>query len=424
LTGVYGTMLRAPMQASSPYTTAFLAGDDLPNSWGPNGTVVPNDGLYGLQQATVFACVRVIAEDVASLPIHVYRRRGDGGKERDPGHRLYSLLHDAPNEEMSTVNFWETMVTWACTWGNAFAQIRTDRLGRVVPAEDGGGLWPLRSDRMRFYRNERRGLVYEYRTPGEAIPKKFTADEIFHLRGLSTDGLMGFSPIQMAGGPLLLAMAAERFGINFFDNGSRPGGVLTVKGRLSKDSADRLKSDFESMLRGSHNAHRVTVLEEDSSFHPLSIPPEDGQFLETREYQREEICGMYRVAPHMIASLRRSTNNNIEHQGLEHVIYCLRPWLRRIEAEIKRQLIPEATHFCEFLVDGLLRGDAYGRAQALQIQLQNGALSPNEWREIENRNPREDEDGDKFLRPMNMEIAGEPSEPEPALAGRTNGTGR
>lgn len=394
---IYGSML-AP-KASSPWTDAFLAGDDLPNAWGPYGTVAV-DGTASLQQSTVYSCVRVIAEDVASLPLHIYRRLDGGGKERDAGHPLYGMLHDAPNPEMSSGNFWETMVGWCASWGNAFAQIQFDRLDRPLY------LWPLRSDRMRLRRNDRRELIYEYRYEDKAKPDEFPADEIFHLRGWGANGILGYSPIQVAGGPVLLALAAERFGINFFQNGSRPGGVVTMKTALSDPARQRFKTEFEALYRGVENAHRIAVLEEEAAFTPFSIPQEDAQFLETRKYQRSEIAGLFRMQPHMIADLDRSTNNNIEQQSLEHVTYTLRPWLIRIEREIKRQLMPERTHFVEFLVDGLLRGDAEGRARSLQIQRQNGALNADEWREIENRNPLPDGSGQVYWQPVNMMEAG------------------
>lgn len=406
---------RMEPRASSPYTDAFVRGDDMPNAWGPFGTVAM-DGTAGMQIGAVYACVKILTEDIATLPLHIYRRLPNGGKERAPDHPLYTMLHDQPNPEMTKVNWLEAIVGHTVNWGNGFSQIRRDRLDR--PLE----LWPLRPDRMRIERDDRRQLRYRY-TDDDGKRHTFRANEILHVRGLSSNGLIGFSPIQVAGGPFLLAMNAERYGLSFFGNGSRPGGVITVEGELTPEGRANLRAQWESQFMGSNNASRVAVLEQGTSWTQVGVPPEDAQFLETRKFQRSEIAGMFRVQSHMINDLEKATFSNIEQQSLEHVVYTIRPWLVRIEAEIKRQLIPEPDYFAEFLVDGLLRGDAYGRAQALQIQRQNGVLTADEWREIENRNPLPNAHGEDTWMPSNMQVVGQEPPAPPLPTGRSpNGT--
>lgn len=409
---------RSAPVASSPYTDAFVRGDDLPNSWGPYGDV-QMEGNHGLSVAAYYSCVKILSEDVSTLPLHIYRRLPNGGKERATDHPLYRALHDQPNPEMTSVNLFETLVANTVAWGNGFAQIRLDRLDRPT-----GELWPLRPDRMRIEREDvadrfgRRHLKYCYRQT-DGSQTDFREEEILHVRGLSSNGLIGFSPVQVAAGPFLLAKQAERFGISWFTNGSRPGGIVTVKGQLGNEGRQQLKAQIEGLFMGAGNASRVAVLEEDTSWTTVGTPPEDAQFLETRKYQRSEIAGMFRVQSHMINDLEKATFSNIEQQSLEHVVYTIRPWLVRIEQEIKRRLIPEPDYFAEFLVDGLLRGDAYGRAQALQIRRQNGTLTADEWREMENQNPLPDERGQDTWMPVNMQVVGAPP-PEP-LAGPPNG---
>lgn len=406
--------------ASSPYTEAFVRGDDLPNAWGPFGEVAM-DGTNGLSIAAYYSCVKILAEDVSTLPLHIYRRLPGGGKERATDHRLYATLHDRPNPEMTGVNLWETLMGHTVMWGNGFAQIRLDRLDRPT-----GELWPLRPDRMKIEREAvadaqgRRHLVYCYRTDdGQEVD--FREEEILHVRGLSSNGLIGFSPIQVVGGPFLLSRNAERFGISWFTNGSRPGGVVTVKGQLSPEGRATLRDQIEGRFLGASNGSRVAVLEEDTSWTTVGTPPEDAQFLETRKFQRAEIAGMFRVQAHLINDLERATFNNIEMLSLEHVVYTLRPWLVRIEQEIKRRLLPDPEYFAEFLADGLLRGDAVGRATALQIRRQNGTLTADEWREMENQNPLPDGRGEDTWMPSNMQVVGSVGSVSPSPLLPTNG---
>jgi HK97 family phage portal protein len=370
----------------------------LLEAWGGSSTATGKTvSVAGsLAFVPVYACVRLLASSIASLPLPVYRRLPGGGKERDPGHPLYTLLHDQPNPEMTSCELRQALVGHLLLWGNAYASIESDSAGRVV------GLWPLRPDQMRVERSTTSGqVIYRYTLP-EGEERILLADEVMHWRGLSTDGLMGYSPITLAREAVGMGLAAEEYGARFFGNDSRPGGVLKSPKPLTPAAAGNLKESWESAHMGLSNRHRVAVLEEGVEWQSIGIPPKDAQFLELRQFQRSEIAMLFGVPPHMIGDTEKSTSwgTGIEQQGIGFVTYTLRPWLVSIEQRIRADLFTESdreTWFAEFLVDGLLRGDAKGRAESLAIQRQNGVLNADEWREIENRNPLPDGQGKIFL---------------------------
>lgn len=375
-----------------------------------SGTGIWVDAGTAMTSAVVYACVNVLAQTIASLPLLVYRRLPSGGKERSPEHRLYSILHDAPNPEMTSYEFRACLVGHVCLWGNAYAEIEMSDAGI-------NGLWPLRPDRMTPARNEAGELVYDYRLPSGQT-KRFRFQQIMHWRGLSSNGIIGYSPIQQAAEAIGLDLATRQYGAKFFGNDSRPGGILTHPNKLSPDAAKRLKASWEDAHRGLSNSQRVAVLEEGVQWTAIGIPPEQAQFLETRRYGRAEIAALYRVPLHLINDLERATFSNIEHQSLEFVQYSLVPWLVQIEQGIKRDLFRisdgKRTHFAEHLVDGLLRGDVASRFGAYQVARQNGWLNANEIRMLENLNPIPGEEGSTYLWPANMtpaQVALKPPEP-------------
>jgi hypothetical protein len=234
---------------------------------------------------------------------------------------------------------------------------------------------------------------------------------VWHLRGLSSDGLVGLSPIQLMRQAIGLGMATEEFGARFFGNDARPGGVLQHPGVLGNEAFERLQSSWETRHGGLSNSHRVAILEEGMQYSQIGIPPEDAQFLETRKFQVTEIARAFRVPPHMLADLERATFSNIEHQSIEFVVHSIRPWLVRWEQSIQQQLMLDRDrqkYFAEFVVDGLLRGDTVSRYQAYATGRQNGWLSANDIRTLENMNPVDG--GDIYLVPLNMvpaDMAGE-----------------
>lgn len=358
---------------------------------------VPVSDDSAMRFAAVHSCVRVISEDVAALPLRVYRRTEDGGKERWHGHPLYELLNDRPNGEMSSVSFKEALMVNALLTGNGYAFIEFDRAGRVK------ALWPMLSSEVTPYRNARGEL--RYRAGGEDL----AAAEVFHLPGLGFDGLVGLSPIAYARESIGLGMAAERYGEKFFKNGTHIGGVISVDDELTDDQFERTKAQFSSMFRGLQNAHGVPVLEGGAKYTPIGIAPEDAQFLETRKFQRSEIAAIYRVPPHMIGDLERATFSNIEQQDLAYLQRTLLPWLMRIEKESLAKLVhpQERSLICiEHDTANFMRGETASRMQAYSTAIMAGIMTPNEARQRENLNPMEG--GDTILLPLNMQPGAEP----------------
>lgn len=357
-----------------------------------------------MQTTAVYACVRILAESIAGLPLHVYAYRGEG-RERVPGHPLFTILHDAPNPEMTSFVFRETLMVHLLLWGNAYAQILRDRAGRVA------GLYPLLPNHMSVNRDEDGRLYYTYQRVTDENPNFkrgseviLPAEDVLHIPGLGFDGLIGYSPIAMARNAVGMTLACEEYGASFFANGARPGGVLQHPGVL-KDPA-KLRESWQAVYGGAANTGKVAVLEEGMTYQQIGIPPEEAQFLETRKFQVDEIARLYRIPPHMVGDLDKSSFSNIEQQSLEFVKYTLNPWVVRWEQALQKSLLfPEERkrYFIRFNVDGLLRGDYQSRMQGYAVGRQNGWLSANDIREIEDMNPiPAEEGGDTYLINGNM----------------------
>ena len=348
-----------------------------------------------MQTTAVYACVRILAETLASLPLHTYRYT-DNGKEKAIDHQLYYLLHDEPNPEMTSFVFRETLMSHLLLWGNAYAQIVRDRSGRVL------ALYPLLPDKMTVDRDSKGQVFYQYQTDGSTVTLR--NDSVLHIPGLGFDGLIGYSPIAMAKNAIGMAIATEEYGAKFFANGANPGGVLEHPG-VVKDPK-RIRDSWNAVYQGSGNAHRVAVLEEGMKFSPIGIPPEQAQFIATRKFQLNEIARIFRIPPHMIGDLEKSSFSNIEQQSLEFVIYTLDPWVVRWEQSIQKALLlptEKMEYFVKFNVDGLLRGDYQSRMNGYAVGRQNGWLSSNDIRELENLNRIPEElGGDLYLINGNM----------------------
>lgn len=348
-----------------------------------------------MQNSAVYACVRILAESVAALPLHVYKYKDGGGKERDTNHQLYSLLHDAPNSEMTSFVFREVMMANLLLWGNCYAQIRRDNLHRP------NALYPLEPQRMQVERDNNNKIVYQYTpTTGEGVQFKNSAtvtyrqEDILHIPALGFNGLIGFSPIAMARNAIGVSIACEEFGAKFFENGARPSGILSHPGTLK--NPEKLRESWHQAYGGTSNTGKVAVLEEGVTYESISIPPDDAQFLDTRKFQLNEIARIFRIPPHMLADLDRATFSNIEQQSLEFVKFSLNPWIVRWEQAFCKSLISETEKgkvFVKFNVDGLMRGDYQSRMQGYSIGRQNGWLSANDIREMEDMNPIDDEAG-------------------------------
>lgn len=315
-----------------------------------------------MQMTAVYSCVRILSEAVASLPLHVYKYTDSGGKEKAIDHPLYFLLHDEPNPEMTSFLFRETLMTHILLWGNAYCQIIRNGKGEVI------ALYPLMPDRMEVDRDEKRKLFYRYITTAED-PKTMKGttvllkkEDVLHIPGLGFDGLVGYSPIAMAKNAIGLAIAAEEYGSKFYANGAAPSGVLEHPGVIKDPS--RVRESWVSTFGGSANSNKVAVLEEGMKYTPISINPSDAQFLETRKFQNNEIARIFRVPPHLVGDLEKSSFSNIEQQSLEFVKYTLEPWIVRWEQGMKRALFSfdeKKDYFIKFNVDGLLRGDYQSR---------------------------------------------------------------
>ena len=356
-----------------------------------------------MQNSAVYACVRILSESIAALPLHVYEYK-NGGKERVPNHPLYYLLHDAPNDEMTSFQFRECSMAHLLLWGNSYAQILRNHLDNIT------GLYPLRPDRTSVERDDNGEIVYRYTpTTGEnqhmKKPTQITLSrrDVLHIPALGFDGLIGYSPIAMARNAIGVSIACEEFGAKFFENGAKPSGVLKVP-HVLKDP-QKLSDSWQSAY-GGENAGRIAVLEEGVDYQQISIPPNDAQFLDTRKFQLNEIARIFRVPPHMLADLERATFSNVEHLSLEFVKFSLSPWVVRWEQALNKALFRPAERgrfFVKLSVDGLLRGDYETRMRGYATAIQQGIMSVNEVRELEDMNPiSADEGGDLHLINGNM----------------------
>lgn len=372
----------------------YYIGTDFRYLFGPSTSGKNVNEFTAMQTTAVYACVRILSETLAALPLQLYRYT-PGGKERVYDHPLYHLLHDEPNPEMTSFIFRETLMSHLLIWGNAYAQIIRDRLGRVQ------GLYPLRPDKMTVCRDESGQIYYIYTKTSDENPAikpygqvPLRKDEVLHIPGLGFDGLVGYSPIAMARNAVGMTMACEEYGASFFANGASPSGVLEHPGVL-KDPA-KVRDSWNAVYQGSANAHKVAVLEEGMKYQQIGIPPEEAQFLETRKFQLNEIARLYRIPPHMIGDLEKSSFNNIEQQSMEFVKYTLDPWVIRWEQAMQKALfLPEEKKqfFLKFNVNGLMRGDYESRMTGYSIGRQNGWLSANDIREMEDMNPVPEEEG-------------------------------
>lgn len=355
------------------------------------GIVTPE---MSLQLSAVFACARVLAETMASVPLHWYEKRADGGRTSADNFYLAQVLQN-PNAFMTGFELTELLMKHLALRGNAYCQIEYDERGRISE------FWPLLPQNFISWKIEGGRRIYQYIDPtGKITP--ISSEILWHLRGMG-DGLEGYSPIGLNRRAVSLGMSAEEFGERFFENDARPGVILEHPGKLKDEAYKNLKESWNEEHKGVSKAHRVQILEEGMKLHEVGIPPEDAQFLETRKFQVEEIARIFRIPPHMIGALEHATFSNIEHQGIEFVKFTVLPWARRIEQSIKKNLMLErerVRYYPEFTLAGLERGDITSRYQAYAVARQNGWMSANDIRQLENMNPVEG--GDVYLVPLNM----------------------
>jgi HK97 family phage portal protein len=361
---------------------------------GSSGAAVTAES--SMRVAAVYGCVRVISETVASLPLHIYRRTSNG-KERADTHPLYRLLHDTPNAYQTAMEWREMMQAHLCLRGNAYSYINWVGESRATE------LLPLHPDRVTVRQRPDMTLVYEVETAGGR--REFSPEEILHLRGLSSDGIVGRSVLEDARETIGVAISTQEYAGRFYANDATPSLAVTLQGKLGPDARKRFVDTWNETFAGSRNARRTVVLEEGAKVEPIAMTFDDAQFLETRKFQRSEIAGIFRVPPHLIGDLERATFGNIEHQSIEFLTHCIRPWLVRWEQALSRALFTApGLYYPEHSVEGLLRGDIKSRYDAYAIGRANGWLSANDIRSLENMNRIEG--GDVYLQPLNMAPAG------------------
>lgn len=349
-----------------------------------SGETVTPDGALVL--STYFACVRNLSEDVAKLPIGIFKQVGES-RLLLPLHPIERLLDSIPNPEQSSFTLRETLTQWLLSWGNCFAEIVRSNAGAVAQ------LWPIHPSRVRLRRLPDGSLIYQVMCdmdPASVRPQQKYVElkpaDMFHVRGLGS-GLLGYSVAALAAESIGASLAAERFGAAFFGQGATQSGILTHPGTLDEPAQKNLRESWQKTYGGARNSHKIAVLEEGVTYTPISIPPDEAQFLETRQFQVEEICRWFRMPPHKVQQLLRSTFSNIEHQSIEYVTDTLMPWLCRWEKEVKRQLITEPDVYMRHDVKELMRGDAATRSTYLKTLVYMGAISINEARMAEGFNP-------------------------------------
>lgn len=349
-----------------------------------------------LQISTVFACIRVLAESVGMLPLNLMQKTDDNRRQKVTNGSLAGLLVNGPNDFMTPQEFKELIITHLGLRGNHYSYIVGNE-GRE-PLE----LLPLNPGSVKPDLDNDFNVTYEV-TFASGVTETLPANKIFHVKLFSIDGLNGLNPIQWARHTLGLAKTAEKHGSKLFKNAARPAGGFKTEKSLKADQVKELRNQMDAF--SGDGAYRNLILQGGLDWFQTTMTNEDAQFLETRKFQRNDICGIFRVPPHMIADLERSTFSNIEHQGLSFVQHSLMPYLTRIEERTKKSLIVESDQYAKFNANALMRGDMKARADFYTKLEQAGALSPNEIREFEDMDPREG--GDIYLTPMNMVINGQ-----------------
>lgn len=350
---------------------------------------IPVTPLVALQVAAVFACVKVISETLATLPIIVYRRREDGGKDRATQHPLYDLLHDSPNAWQTSFEFVEDQTGHCALHGNCYAEIVPGPRGAVEE------LVPIRPELVTVEQLPSRRLRYQVRQ-SDGTKRPLTQDQVFHVRGRALDFVSGLSTQTQARDAIALARAVETYGAKFFANDASIGLVIEHPGTLKKEAQERLKEQITTFYGGVANAHKPKVLEEGMKLNRVPMTAaKDAQLTEAQESAVLVICRYFRMPPHKIQHLIHATFSNIEHQGIEFVTDTIMPWARRYEQRINASLITSENYFAEFLMTGLLRGDNAARSQFYRELFNIGGLSQNEIRSMENMNPVPG--GDRFF---------------------------
>lgn len=351
--------------------------------------------LRAMQQATVFSCVKVRGETFAQLSPVVYERMATGGKRRADEHWLTPLLRSTPGDGETPFEFYETASAELDLYGNHYRYMlwaggKVEKLIHIPPKD-------IQVERDKATREIR------YKISGMNLPGReyFTRKEIMHWRDLSLDGLTGLSKIGQCRNTVGLQIACERHGSNVFKNGAAPNATMEFPHELTEDQHKRLQEDLDDNWNGKHS-NRTMILESGGKLVPFATPNKDAQFLETRQFGRTEICGIFRVPPHMIGDLSRGTFSNIEHQSLEFVMYSILPTARRLESLINSTILAGTNYYVEFLIDSLVRGDIKTRMESYARAISSGIMTPDEARAKENLEPDPSGSGAKLFMMANV----------------------
>jgi HK97 family phage portal protein len=383
--------------------------DSMGGSESASGVVVSESS--SMTSSAVLACLRVLSTTMAMLPFPLYRRLNNGGKEKAFDHPLYYLLHDSPNNYQTAYEFRQQMLSQVLLHGNFYALIERDPqtgdVTEILPFADPSKMEvALFADEPRYRYTLESGKVL---TMGQ--------DKVLHIKGMSTNGLIGLDLLDSGKDNIGLTLAMQTYASKFFKSGGNISGTLEHPGSLSEDAAKRLRLSWDKAYSGVSNAHKVAILEEGMKYSKIGATPEEAQALESRKFQTIEVCRIFGVPPHMIGDLERATFSNIEHQSIEFVTFCIAPWAKMIEQRVSKQLLDQEEkrrYFAEFTLSALMRGDYKSRQEGLNIMRQNGIINANEWRELENFNPIEGEEGSIYLVNGNMIKPGEtPDDPPP-----------
>lgn len=368
------------------------------------GKLVSQDN--SLAVSTVWACVQTLAGDIATIPFIPYRYQ-DNGRYPARDHYLWPILLQEANPELSAFRFKQIMQTWLLLYGNAYAEIQISGRGQVI------GLWPWRPDRVRVSRvgSFTGPLQYTYRLKDNSIIGPVPAERMLHLRGLGTDGVMGLSPIEVHRQTVGYAMAIQEHGARLFSNGARPFGILQYPGKLGPKAEQSLKDSWAARHEGLSNAHRVAILEEGMTYKEVGLSMVDAQYIQALGLTGEDVARIFNMPQHKVGILSHSTNNNIEHQGLDYVLGTLNPWCTNWHQEIERSLLSarEATQICvRPNFRSRLRGDHASMSQFIATLWGRGILSADEAREeFLDMNPIRDGMGDQYFVPVNMMPVGD-----------------
>lgn len=370
-------------------------------AWGSAAAAgVRVDEDVALTYSAVWACVRVISETIAALPWHLYEKGRNRREEIDANTNTVAwLLHYQANPEMSAMVWRETTLAHALLWGNAYSEIERDGAGRPT------WLWLLSPDRVQVVRDAGGETLYKYQ-PEYGDARAVPARDMLHLRGLGWNGLVGYSVVRMAAESIGLGLGQQRAAASIFGNSVNPSGVLEAEHAVKQEQLEALRDAWRKAYRGPGKAGETIVLPLGLKYKPVTMPLADAQFLESRQFQVDDICRWFRVPPHKVASLGRATWSNIEHQSIEFVTDTLMPWVARLETEANQKLLgrnQQGRLYTRINLQGLLRGDANSRFQAYAIGRQWGWLSANDIRRLEDMDPIPD--GDQYLVPVNMTLA-------------------